>query len=286
MSDETRYIIKLILMASVAGMVLAQALSVPMSELAGVFRQRMLLVRAFVAVYVLVPLATLLVILLVKPARNVEIGLAMLAAAPIAPMMIVRIPRAGGQMAQVVALHFAMTLISLVVTPLILQLMGSILGFKADVDVLQLVALLAPVLLLPVGCGVAIRRLWPRFAARLIGPLAKVSWLLVLAGIIAILAMSYQTLFQTSPRSFIAMGAVVTIALAIGHVLASLVPEERVTLAMITAARHPGVVLMIAAANFSRAQAIPVLIPYLIVLLVITTIYMKWNKVEKLDRRD
>jgi hypothetical protein len=47
---------------------------------------------------------------------------------------------------------------------------------------------------------------------------------------------------------------------------------------MESAARHPGLAMTIAALNFSPRTALPVLIPYLIVFMVVTTVYLQWRK--------
>src|SRR5688572_33430590 len=123
-------IIKITLTVSVTGLVLAQGLRVSPADLLAVRRRPGLLLRAVLAGYVLVPLATLIIVLLVRPARNFEVGLALLAAGPVAPLMIVRIPRAGGQLAKVVALHLVMTLMALIATPLVLAILGLALAFE------------------------------------------------------------------------------------------------------------------------------------------------------------
>ena len=74
------------------------------------------------------------------------------------------------------------------------------------------------------------------------------------------------------------MAVVVAVSAAIGHWLGPRDAEQRTTLALESAARHPGLAMTIAALNFSPQTALPVLIPYLIVFTVVTTVYLQWRK--------
>jgi len=74
------------------------------------------------------------------------------------------------------------------------------------------------------------------------------------------------------------MATIVIVSIAIGHHLAPRDAEEQTTLAMESAAHHPGLAMRIAALNFEPRKALPVLAPYLIVFMLVTTIYLEWRK--------
>jgi BASS family bile acid:Na+ symporter len=74
------------------------------------------------------------------------------------------------------------------------------------------------------------------------------------------------------------MAGVVAVSIAIGHWLGPRDPEEQTTLAIESAARHPGLAMTIAALNFNPQKTLPVLVPYLVVFMVVTTIYLQWRK--------
>jgi BASS family bile acid:Na+ symporter len=274
-SDVPLNLIKIALTTSVTGLVFAQGLQVSPADLLAVGRRPGLLFRATLAGYVLVPLATLLIVLLVRPALNVEVGLVLLAAGPVAPLMVVRIPRAGGHLAHVIALHLAMTLLALVATPIVLQFMGWALGFDAKFNYARLSWLIGRVVILPVCLGIAIRALWPALATRCASALSRGCGIVFIVIAVAVLALNSGKLLDTSARSFAAMALSVAAALVIGHVLAPPSPAERLTMAMISAARHPGAVLLVAAASFPKADALLVLVPYLFVFLIVSAAYLR-----------
>src|SRR5258707_1046773 len=78
--------------------------------------------------------------------------------------------------------------------------------------------------------------------------------------------------------SFFFIAVFVARFLFIGHWLGPRDAEERTTLTIESAARHPGLAKTIAALNFSPQKALPVLILYLIVFMVVTTVYLQWRK--------
>src|SRR5437588_4240705 len=92
-----------------------------------------------------------------------------------------------------------------------------------------------------------------------------------------VVAMTYG-LLKMDLWSYFVMAVVVAVSIAIGHWLGPRDAEERTTLAIESAARHPGLSMTIAALNFSPQKALPVLSPYLIVFMVFTTVYLQWRK--------
>jgi predicted Na+-dependent transporter len=65
--------------------------------------------------------------------------------------------------------------------------------------------------------------------------------------------------------------------LAIGHLLGPNDPSERTTLAMETGARNIGLALTIGALNFSQQKALAVLVPYIFLFVIMSTVYLKWR---------
>jgi predicted Na+-dependent transporter len=78
--------------------------------------------------------------------------------------------------------------------------------------------------------------------------------------------------------SYVVMAIFIIANLVIGHVLGPRDAQERTTLAMESAARNFGLAVAIGVFNFSQEKALPVFIPYMILFVVISTIYLKWRK--------
>jgi BASS family bile acid:Na+ symporter len=76
-----------------------------------------------------------------------------------------------------------------------------------------------------------------------------------------------------------ALAGFVLVGLAIGHALGGPVPENRTSLAIATATRHPGVALLLARANFPEEQlVVPAVLLYLLVNAVVAIPYLLWIK--------
>ena len=133
-------------------------------------------------------------------------------------------------------------------------------------------------ILLPVCLGILIRSFFPKVADTIGPPLAKVGGVVLLILVLFVVAMTYGLLMKMDLWSYFVMAIVVTVSIAIGHWLGPRDAEEQTTLAIESAARHPGLAMTIAALNFSPQKTLPVLVPYLVVFMVVTTIYLQWRK--------
>jgi bile acid:Na+ symporter, BASS family len=271
-------IVKIGLPLSVVASMFAQGLSIAPSQLA-IFKERpWLMLRSLVLVLFLVPMAVLGMILLLKPSPAVAIGLAILVACPAAPMMLVKVPKKGGSLAYMASLHLSLALLALLTVPITLYLLLKALGFQVEVGEVAVARVVGMTILLPVGIGILIRFFFPKIADRIGPALAKVGGVVLLILVLFVVAMTYGLLMKMEFWSYLVMGVAVAVSIAIGHWLGPRDPEERTTLAMESAARHPGLAMTIAALNFSPQKALPVLVPYLVVFMVVTTVYLQWRK--------
>ena len=65
--------------------------------------------------------------------------------------------------------------------------------------------------------------------------------------------------------------------LGVGHLLGGRVPSDRATLAMSTAARHPGVAMAIARVNFpEHTLVLPAVLLYMLLNLLVSLPYIRW----------
>lgn len=278
MKDILLIVVKLGLPFSVMASMFAQGLGIAPNQLC-LFKERpRMMARSLAVVLVLVPAAVLLVILALKPSRPVAIGLAILAASPAAPMMLVRVPGQGGSLAYMACLHLGLALLALVTVPVTLDLLAKALGFQASVGVYAVAKVVGMTILLPVSLGVATRVFFPEAAVRIGSRVARVSGTALLALVIVLVGMTFRRMMTLDPWSVFVMAVVVAVSIAIGHGLGPRDPEERTTLAMESASRHPGLALTIAALNFNAENALAVLVPYLVVFLVVSTVYLNCRR--------
>jgi BASS family bile acid:Na+ symporter len=73
------------------------------------------------------------------------------------------------------------------------------------------------------------------------------------------------------------IAVVIVAALGIGHLLGGPDPDDRTTLALACGARHPGVALAIANANFADQQAGGAILLFIIVSAIVSIPYKKWR---------
>lgn len=271
-------IVKIALPLSVAASMFAQGLSIVPSQLA-LFKERpLLMLRSLVVVLFLVPIAALVIIMLLKPSPAVGVGLAILVASPAAPMTLVKVPKKGGSLAYMASLHLSLALLALLTVPITLELLSKALGFQAEVGVFAVARVVGMTILLPVCLGILIRSLFPKSAGTAGPALARVGGVVLLILALFVVAITFGLVMKMDLWSYLVMAVVVTVSIAIGHWLGPRDAEEQTTLAMESAARHPGLAMTIAALNFSPQKALPVLVPYLVVYMVVTTVYLEWRK--------
>lgn len=272
--------LRIIAPLSVALIVFAQTLGVAPSRVVAFFRERPgVMLRASAAALILVPAAALTLILVLEPAPAVAIGLAILVACPPAPLMMKSAPKVGGGDAAFMAsLHIGLATLAVVTVPAVLRVLAIPLGFSATVDLASLLATVAKSILVPIGLGLIVRTLFPRWADRFAVSLDKVGSVGLLVVVVAVLVALYGTLLQMDLWSYGVIAAVVTSALAIGHwMIGKDHAEKRTILAVECAVRHPGLALAIGSTSFTPQQALPVLVPCIVTSIVIATAYLFWR---------
>ena len=152
--------LKIVAPISVALVVFSQGLGISPSVVAAYWKDRPgLMARSLVAALVIVPAVALVVILLLKPAPGVAIGLAILVSCPPAPLTISSAPRQGGASGSfMVSLHLSLAILALLTVPAALYLLSIAFDFNAEVNLGVMAWILAKTILLPIGSGPDIAR--------------------------------------------------------------------------------------------------------------------------------
>jgi len=268
--------LKILAPLSVALIVFAEALGISPSGVVAFFRDRPFVVlRSLLAALILVPAAALALILLLKPAPAVGVGLAILVACPPAPLMIKAATKKGGDPAFMATLHLSLAALAIVTVPAVLKTLAIPLGFKADVDLAALLAILAKTILLPIVLGMAARALLPARATALAAPLGKVGSIGLLLVVIALAGVLFRTLLQMDLWSYVVIAAAALAALAIGHLMIGReYGDKRSVLAVECAVRHPGLAIAIGTTNFTAETTLPVLLPCILTFMVVANVYL------------
>ena len=272
--------LKIIAPLSVAVIVFAQGLKISPGQVLSYFKQRpWLILRSLVAVVVLVPAAALAVILLLKPAPDVAIGLAILVACPPAPLMFKAAPNVGaGNAAYMASLHLILASLAIITVPLSLYLLALPLKFHADVDLLTMAWILGRTILIPILLGMAVRSFFQKFADTMGPKFDKIGSYGLIIVVLCAFAASIHWLIKMDLWSYLVMVIVSAVGLAIGHWFGPHDPHERTTLAVESGVRHPVLAITIAVSTLTRQAALPVLVPCVLVFIVGAMIYMVWQR--------
>jgi BASS family bile acid:Na+ symporter len=247
-------------------------------------RQPGLLVRSLLSVIVLVPgiVGVLLWAFPLPPA--VATGLAVLAAAPGAPVTTKRTEIAGGELAYAVNLQLTLAVLAVVVTPLILSVYFSVFDLVIErVAPLDVARQIARVTFLPIIVGFLIRRFLPAVAARIGNPLRILSNILLIILVLVLviflaLAPDLRAMLNLGWPATMAIALMIVFSLAAGHFLGGPTQEKRAVLAVASIARNLGLALFIAGLTDYGQQFVPTLLTYMILGGVLSVPYAVWSK--------
>jgi BASS family bile acid:Na+ symporter len=265
--------------ASLFVTVLSIGLDARMEAVTYLVRKPRLLLRSFLAIVVIVPaFAALLVAALALP-QAVEIGILLMAVAPLPPFVPATEVRLGAQKSYVYGLLATFALLSIVTVPLTVAILGAVFADHMSVSPVAVARLVFLSVLLPLALGMLIRALAPGVAARTAPLAGKIANLVLIVVSIPVLVVATPAMLKLIGNgTVLAIEAVVAVALLAGHVLGGPHPYERVALALSSAARHPGIALMIAAANVAEAGVKATILLFLILGVLTGVAYQLWAK--------
>ncbi len=268
-------ILKIASSVALVWLMFVEGMGIELRDLLGMRRRLLLLLRAFLAVDVLVPLAAWGLVLWIAPDRPIAGALVLLAACPIAPLSFYRIVKAGGAPEVVAGIHIVLALLSVVTTPWTLSLLGGALGFDVEISPLRVARQVAFALLLPLLAGIALRALFPSLAKTLQRPGARAALLLLAAEFVIVLVTFARSILEMGLREYAAMVAFVVAALAIGHAMGGRDLRDRTVFALESASRNLGLAFFIASFIPHERPALPILVPYVVVFALITALYLR-----------
>jgi len=274
-------LIRVAIVLSIMLIVLSFALRATWRDSTSLFRNPSLLLRSLLAMNVVMPIFAMALVGLFSLRPEVAIALLTLAVSPVPPFL----PReqlqvAGRRAYDVHSLLGATSLLSIVLAPASVVLIGLAFSHHVDIDPLKIARVVAVTVLLPFAAGLIINHLRPSFAAS-VSPLAgKAGMLLLVVACIPILVKRGPAMLELIGNgTLFAIVAFVAVGLAVGHLLGGPDPQERGVLALATAMRHPGVALVIAS-GISEADKVvgPALMLYLLVGTLVSAPYVRWRR--------
>ena len=269
---------------TVFSLMFAKGINSSVQELTSLWRQPALLLSSLLAVVVLVPLVVFVLLWLLDLPPAVATGLAILAAAPGAPMMTKRTEAAGGERTYAVSLQLTLALLAVIVTPLTLAVFYARFELLTErVSPFDVALQVGWVTFLPVIIGLLIGRYLPTIAERIGKPsraFANIAFVLFMLAVVGLLVFSpeLRAMLGIGTWPIAAIVIMVAAALAIGHFLGGPRQESRAVLAVACIARNAGLAFFIAGLSDQGQQAMPTLLTYVILGAVLAIPYAVWSK--------
>ncbi len=265
-------------------LMLSNGVNYSFQQLISMSHEPVVLLRSLLAVIVLVPIGVLLLLWVFDLPPAVATGLAVLAAAPGAPLTTKRVEMTGGDLPYAASLQLVLALLAVVVTPLTLALFYALFQLETEqVTPLNVAWQVATVTFLPVIIGVLLQRCAPRFSERISKPLrvlANVLFLLLVVLVVVILALAPEArmMLRVGGTSISAMVIRVLVGLIVGHLLGGPKQEQRSTLAVASIARNVGLAIFIVALSDVGQNSMPTIVVYMLVGVAGQSLYKIWSK--------
>jgi BASS family bile acid:Na+ symporter len=252
------------------------------------FRRPGELLRALLAMNVLMPLFAIALISIFDFNPAVRIALVALSLSPIPPPVPAKEVKSGGSASYVIGLHVAIGVLAIIFVPFAMAAIGQVRGIALHTSIGRVAIVVLISILIPIGVGIFVHNRAPAFAERVAKPLTSISGIGIVACIVVVWIASAPAMWSLIGNGTgIALAAFVLVGLAIGHVLGGPVPQNRTALAIATASRHPGIALILAKANFPAETLVgPAVLLYLLVNAVVAIPYLLWTKRRQLQLED
>jgi len=230
------------------------------------------------SVLVAVPAMALVIVRSLDLAIAVQAGILLMAIAPGAPIALRRSVAASGYGAFAPALQISVALLGVLSIPLSIAGLNEVYGARISVEPVDVMQQVFVAQLVPLGLGIGARGLLPRPAVRIEPWVTRAGTaLLVLTLVLGIGGLGEATLRAGGPGLF-ACAATTIAALAAGHLLGGPQRETRAAVAIVSAARNPGLALLVATLNKAEPRVIATILAYLVVSILLVTAYIAWRR--------
>ena len=254
-------------------------LSLSGQHLLSVWRRPAVLARALLAIVILFPVMTFVLLRLLSLPPAVATGFAVLGAAPGPPLLVKRSEMAGASSAFSASLMLTLGMLAVVATPLTLAVFH--LFFDLETERLRAVSVasqVAMVQLLPIGLGLVLQRVVPGLANAIKKPVLVLSNILFVLMVLVALAPGLYVVSQVGLKTILVAAVMSAGGLAIGHLLGPSDQQERAAVAVGGIARNVGLAIFIVGLGGVQEQVAPTILTYMVVGFLFGMPYTRWSK--------
>ncbi|HEV8500455.1 MAG TPA: hypothetical protein VGR63_02675 [Casimicrobiaceae bacterium] len=264
--------------ATVFTVMLSLGCHLEIREFRGIWRQSGSLAKGLFAVLIAVPALAFVVTHALGLPRAADIGIMLMAVSPGAPVALRRSLDAGGHPAFAPALQILVAIAAVVSMPLSIFAFGVVYAGQASIEPGPVARQVFIAQLLPLSLGMAFRRFLPAYATRVEPGLARIAkWLLMLLTVLAIFS-AWQFIVDAGLRLIVAIIVVTVLALTAGHLLGGPSESMRTAVAISSAARNPGLALLVVTLNHAPAELNATVLIYLVVAAFTIVPYVMWRR--------
>jgi bile acid:Na+ symporter, BASS family len=274
-------IIGLLLKVSIFSTVFALGLNATREDVLYLAHRPQLLLRSFLAMYVLTPLIAVVLVLAFDAPVPVDIAVLLMAISAGAPDLPKKLLKLGANPPYVYSLAVLMALFAIVTVPVSLALLSAFFHKDASVPPGQVASVLVMAFLAPLLAGMVVRYFLPTLAERIGEPLITAAGIVLLGLILLIVATNISAIAGIGVPSFVLIVVMTWAALAVGHLSGGPDPADRTTLAVACATRFPALGLLVASLNFPNAKPQPLVAAYLLASTVAVIPYLRWRKSQR-----
>lgn len=270
-------LLSLVAVATVFAVMFAIGLAIVPGEFRWVWRRPGLVLKGLFSVLVAVPVLALVVARGLELPHYAEVGIVLMAISPGAPVALSRSLGAGGHRSFAPALQIAVALLAVVSMPLWVAALDEVYGASATIAPEQLARQVCVAQLLPLALGMLMRRWFPAVAVRLEPRLRRVAGVALAALIVLVLVDIGEVVVGAGLRVAFAIAIVTLLALGVGHLIGGPEPATRTATAICTAARNPGLALLVATLNAAPPAIDATVLAYLVVSAATLAPYAFWR---------
>jgi len=274
-------LIKLVLLLGVVLLVFGIGARVQLEEPLLLLRRPQLTLRSLLAMYVLYPALVLLLVWLLPLRQGVGAVLVGFAVSPVLPPWAKKGTALGARADYVIGLELLSAAVSLLVVPLMIEIVERLFGVTTILDPRAMVMVLLATVVLPLGLGIGLAKLFPRSTPRLGAVADRVGSLVVLVGAVVLLGIhGPKMLALIGEGTVLLILVVIVFGLLFGELLGGPDRSIRSALASATVSRHPAIALLLASGAFPQQQAtvIGTVLIYLLASIVLPILLMRWRR--------
>jgi bile acid:Na+ symporter, BASS family len=272
--------IPLVIKVSLFAVVFALGLRASAQDVLYLLKRPGLLLRSIVAMNIVMLAFVAVASLIFSPPPAIKIAMGALALSPVPPILPSKQSKAGGTTSYAFGLVVAASVLSTVLIPTILEVLGLIYGTKYRMPESRLVPIILVSIIIPLAAGVAVHHFAPRLADGIGRPISMCgSVFLVLALLPIILAHWPPFWALVGNGAVLFLMSFTALGIAVGHGMGGPVPRERTVLALATGCRHPGIAMMLVSINFpNETAALAVVVWHVIAGLIVSIPYVRWRR--------